>query len=603
MANETTEKDLLKLFQDYVRITTRKYVDKEDEKETGTKKDYISHLNRFPFGTIDKILSVNEVNKNGWKVEKIQTNKKKKADNKSNIDEVDRESPKSDESGDYKSATYEEYYNDKDRIETDETTYWLYCKYKDDEDNIFALPKSKQTPKYLSLIIDFYKKGDLQYARTIASIVLRIAQKANSLIDKYENRETLIRKNGEKNTTWGNEVALFGKKLSALKKFVEFLNYDPNLEQNATPYSDEEIKKLRNSIKRDRIDKIDGAKELAKILGGEIEFIKYAIEQCYFFDPIIVYDRMIKLAYDLSLSGDDAVPVPARKTTKEDTSQSYKQVEYPKDSNKFYFKTIGQNQYTQLIGRDKDGNQAVRDLIKKYTGYTIGEGQGSIFKNYVISHVWGKAYDPRYFTNFANIVLVPAWANGLMDKVANDEGSLESILQSTLMAICHELYCKKWDDTLDDKIKGNIDKMKSDVENKKNQKEKEIANKKKLIQKKENENAGQEIIEKKKKELMNLEKSLNNYKQAITKLGWCLTNWENIWKTICDNIPIENLTVLHEKDVQKHTIEKKEGKKQKVPYKYNINLIHNHGWEKLEIPDPYHESTVGYINKMKFWFV
>ena len=79
-------------------------------------------------------------------------------------------------------------------------------------------------------------------------------------------------------------------------------------------------------------------------------------------------------------------------------------------------------------------------MIKKYTGYTVAEGIDSIFKNYIISHIWGKAYDPRYFTNMWNIVLVPAWANSLLDKDNADEGTLEYILKETIMKIIIKLY-------------------------------------------------------------------------------------------------------------------------------------------------------------------
>ena len=82
MANETTEKDLLlKLFQNYIRRTTRKYVDKEGENESRTKKDYKSHLNRFPFDTIKKIL-LDENDKKGWRVQKSDNKIKKNSESK-----------------------------------------------------------------------------------------------------------------------------------------------------------------------------------------------------------------------------------------------------------------------------------------------------------------------------------------------------------------------------------------------------------------------------------------------------------------------------------------------------------------------------------------
>lgn len=95
----------------------------------------------------------------------------------------------------------------------------------------------------------------------------------------------------------------------------------------------------------------------------------------------------------------------------------------------------------------KDGNDFVRSLISNETGFTVGAGKDNIFQNYIISHLWGRAYDPRYYTNFWNIVLVPAWANSLLDK-NGEEGSLASKLKATFMAISKKLYMAKrenWD--------------------------------------------------------------------------------------------------------------------------------------------------------------
>ena len=89
---------------------------------------------------------------------------------------------------------------------------------------------------------------------------------------------------------------------------------------------------------------------------------------------------------------------------------------------------------------DVDGNRAVRELINKKTGITVAQGKGSILQNTIISHVWGRAYDPRYFTSLWNIVLIPAWANSLMDKEDAPARTLASKMRATYMKICSELY-------------------------------------------------------------------------------------------------------------------------------------------------------------------
>jgi len=89
---------------------------------------------------------------------------------------------------------------------------------------------------------------------------------------------------------------------------------------------------------------------------------------------------------------------------------------------------------------DMDGNRAVRELITKETGVTVAQGKDSILQNTIISHVWGRAYDPRYFTSLWNIVLIPAWANSLMDKEDAPKGTLASKMRATYMTICTQLY-------------------------------------------------------------------------------------------------------------------------------------------------------------------
>jgi len=113
--------------------------------------------------------------------------------------------------------------------------------------------------------------------------------------------------------------------------------------------------------------------------------------------------------------------------------------------------TIDGKQYRVDI--DKDGNNSVRSLITDKTGVTISQGQTSVFQNTIISHVWGRAYDPRYFKSLWNIVLIPAWANSLMDKEDAPADTLASKMQNTYMAICSLLYREK----LKDINWGNLD--------------------------------------------------------------------------------------------------------------------------------------------------
>lgn len=89
---------------------------------------------------------------------------------------------------------------------------------------------------------------------------------------------------------------------------------------------------------------------------------------------------------------------------------------------------------------DVDGNRFVRNLINDKTGVVVSQGKGSLLQNTIISHVWGNAYDPRYFTSLWNIVLIPAWANSLMDKDDAPAQTLASKMRATYMTICAKLY-------------------------------------------------------------------------------------------------------------------------------------------------------------------
>lgn len=266
---------------------------------------------------------------------------------------------------------------------------------------------------FIEAVDSLLKEGDYLYARTIVEGISYIAEKF---------KKAIIVMNDGKNT--------FNDKCSALKLFRKYLETDLSGLKDPGTYNNNTF---RNAINKPMLAKIDGIVALANEI-GEDKFIKLAIEQSYFFAPDIVAERMNKLIMDL----DKTTPLPARKTTKND-----------KDAEEGYFHSeMGGNTYyiegniKIPITLSKDGNDFVRSLISNETGFTVGAGKNTIFQNYIISHLWGRAYDPRYYTNFWNIVLVPAWANSLLDK-NGEEGSLASKLKATFMAISKKLYMAK----------------------------------------------------------------------------------------------------------------------------------------------------------------
>lgn len=312
--------------------------------------------------------------------------------------------------------------------------------------NDLSLVSTDNVYNYMDVIEQFYQAGDILYAVTVI----------NNIIERINNL--------------GTRLKALNDQRSALKKLRVFLHYKRKnnvvdrtylSKKNTNNPTSSTLDDTRDSFSKDSLDKIDGFNELIVFLGEE-KFIKSVIESSFFFDKKIVDDQRNDIFKKLGEQ-----PIPARKTTK--TQSGIPEVGVnTKIGNLDIYQINGCNIPVELDG---DGNEQVRKLIRSKTGYTISEGN-CIFKNYIISHIWGKAYDPRYFTNFWNIVIVPAWANSLLDKNSDDEDSIEYKLKETFKKICVKLYglddpqfSEEWDDMAsrmgaisNEKIHSNISK-------------------------------------------------------------------------------------------------------------------------------------------------
>lgn len=266
---------------------------------------------------------------------------------------------------------------------------------------------------YLENIDSLLKAGDTLYALSYCDIMIAFVERCikKCLIPQLPQLK--------------NDFNYSYRALKNLREYLKTKNISCSTGVNTN------IDKIRNKINKPQIHKIDGIEGLISEIGIK-KVIQWAIKQSYFFESQVVIDRHQELC-NLFKSN---INIPARKSTKDNINANYS-----------HQPTNGKWDYVQgtpslriPIVRDKDGNAFVRQLIKKETGYTVCEGRDSIFQNYVISHIWGRAFDPRYFTSLWNIVLIPAWANGLMDKVDPEEGSPASIFQSTFQALCTTLY-------------------------------------------------------------------------------------------------------------------------------------------------------------------
>lgn len=276
------------------------------------------------------------------------------------------------------------------------------------------------------------KEGNLLYAITLVDFMYYIAIKIK---DKYEGKS-------------------FDKRLSALISFRRYLKTAYNCRKITT--NNRKVPGIAN-LAKGNLSKIDGIEGLIDEIGEKC-FIKYAIEHSYFFDKSIVEERMKIItdsfkkaqAQTLEHLKVDDYSLPARMSKKDNAYKKDERLPLSPKSSYAYKRYIIDNDKSVIVKIHKDGNFFVRQCIRSLTGYTACEGRDSIFQNYIISHLWGCAYDPRYFTNFWNIVLVPAWANSLLDK-ESEVGSVASKLKATFMSISKQIYDLssnkyRWDD-------------------------------------------------------------------------------------------------------------------------------------------------------------
>ena len=281
-----------------------------------------------------------------------------------------------------------------------------------------SLVSKSNVYNYIDVIDQFYQAGDVFYAATVI----------NDIIEKINVLGTHLSKKLNDHRSALKKLRVF---LQSMRNNVQDRTYlskkNPN---NSISSPLDALDDIRNSFKKDSLDRIDGFSVLINSLGEEA-FIKSVIESSFFFSKEIVDAQRKDIFNKLGKQ-----PIPARKTTKKQSGIQGVGINT---------KIGGCNVY-QINGcnipivLDRDGNKQVRDIIKAKTGYTISSGKKCIFQNYIISHLWGKAYDPRYFTNFWNIVIVPAWANSLLDKESDDEDSIEYKLKEMFKKTCVALY-------------------------------------------------------------------------------------------------------------------------------------------------------------------
>ena len=225
-----------------------------------------------------------------------------------------------------------------------------------------------------------------------------------------------------------NQMSSIQQWCSILKKYIIFL--EENEESNNDTYKNWGAQQWNNAMAdfwKNTVDAvaIDGYTSLLNapsMKGNMDDFVKLALENSYFLNKTATNN----IHNDLIKKINSNKPVYARK------SNAVQKV----INGIRYF--VGVAPQIPILA-DPDGNTAVRNLIQTNTGYTVSSGYNDFFTNFKISHIWGNANDPRFFTSFWNIVIVPAWANDILDK----HGSVMPLAQkmiNTYKAICEKLY-------------------------------------------------------------------------------------------------------------------------------------------------------------------
>lgn len=221
------------------------------------------------------------------------------------------------------------------------------------------------------------------------------------LCELYLNAIEIIREEADSN----NDI------MTALRRFIEFLKSDVSfITREGEPvqnlsFSDEATELMKSG----EVPKYDANEILAYRINN---FIEIAIESTLFFDAELVLARQNTLEQLFMAQKPASIPARCWRNTQPTNP---------------------------LVLPDYAGNNYTRKVIKQFTGYEVS-GSSAQITGYHISHIWGMATDPGFFTSLWNIALIPAWANHLMDILNPAPNSLASQMQNTVKAICHKLY-------------------------------------------------------------------------------------------------------------------------------------------------------------------
>jgi hypothetical protein len=275
----------------------------------------------------------------------------------------------------------------------------------------------KKVLEALDLLYDFFKR------------LHAIAKKGGANSAKAR---TILKQHNIKSSNTSNWTSV----IDAYKLFMTDFISNGSVRSSSTHYRVTPWNKDIDAIKKieSEVLAFNGTDSLlARFNNQASAFISTVMRDSFFFSKKDAKDRFTKISKDILHNN----TLPARKSI-DNTIQS-------KIGSQLVFLSEDVNTHKKLtinIVRDPDGNKFVRDLIANTTGYKISTGDNSNFQYYIISHIWGDAFDPRNFTSFWNLSIVPAWANFILDK-GNSNGLLAKQLINTFKAVCFKHYAMK----------------------------------------------------------------------------------------------------------------------------------------------------------------
>lgn len=273
----------------------------------------------------------------------------------------------------------------------------------------------KKVHEALDLLYDFFK-------RLHAIAVKGGANSAKAI--------TILKQHNIKSS---NNISSWTSVIDAYKLFMKDLINNGSVRSSSTHYRVTPWNKDIDKIKKieSEVQAFNGTDSLlARFNNQASAFISTVMRASFFFSKEDAEKRFKEISKDIRYNN----TLPARKSINNKIQS--------KIGSQLVFLSEDVNTHRKLtinIVRDPDGNKCVRDLIADTTGYKISTGDNSNFQYYIISHIWGDAFDPRNFTSLWNLSIVPAWANFILDK-GNSNDLLAKQLINTFKAVCFEHY-------------------------------------------------------------------------------------------------------------------------------------------------------------------